>query len=215
MDKLSSVLGDSFTDLLNSKNNIMRFVWLIFFILSMGGCFYLITTSIIDYKNYDFITNIEIFYVPELDLPAVTLCPINFKNPDNLYILDYQVDGKDVNKDAIEKVFMYHPPSYSNKSCLRFNGNNTFSPKEFLKAKKEGSVAGLSLIYYTNNESIPGVSTYVHGNTVATLLSERILTLVLNQMSSIVIEKTIQTSLGPPFSNCINEEDRGSVQNIL
>ena len=90
MEKLSSILGNGFKDLMNYKFNIMGFLWLIFFILSIGGCFYLISKSIIDYRNYDFITNIKIKYETMVDFPAVTLCTRYLKNPNNLYILQYK-----------------------------------------------------------------------------------------------------------------------------
>ena len=99
MDKLSSVLGEGFSDLVNSENKKIRFVWLIFVIFSIGcigGIFYLIVKSIIDYKNFDVITNLKSNYVSELDFPGVTLCPFAFKNPDNLQIVDYQFDENDI-----------------------------------------------------------------------------------------------------------------------
>jgi len=46
--------------------------------------FYIISSSVIDYYNYDIITNIKVVYESELDFPAVTLCPQylkKFKRP--------------------------------------------------------------------------------------------------------------------------------------
>ena len=203
MDKLSSVLGNGFTALISSTNKKMGFFWLFFFILSVGGCFYLISKSIIDYKNYEFITNIKINYERELEFPAVTLCPQNFKTPDNLYILDYRFDGGNLSHDSIEKVFVNN--NGSSFPCLRFNGKNTSSSKELLKTKMPSHVGGIHLIFFTHNESYPGVATYVHGNTIAPLFFEDILIPPADQLSAIIIEKTIQTSLSAAYSDCINE----------
>ena len=169
----------------------------------MGGCFYLISKSIIDFKNYEFITNIKIIYESELTYPAVTLCP-NFQSTDNLHILDYQFEGKTLDKNSFEKIFVSELPNI-NKSCLRFNGRRSNRP---------GFDGGIRLIYYTHNESIPWVSTFVHENTIEPLLFEELSKIPeLNKISSLIIEKTIQTSLGPPFSDCISEDDKGSFRN--
>jgi hypothetical protein len=64
----------SFPKLIKTKYNLMRGIWIITTILSIGFCSWLIFQSINDYLNYEVVTKIRVFNEKESEFPMVTLC---------------------------------------------------------------------------------------------------------------------------------------------
>ena len=58
-----------------ASNLYLKVFWMIFFVASTSGCFYLITISLIRFFNYEVTTKIQI--ENPIDFPAGTICNLN------------------------------------------------------------------------------------------------------------------------------------------
>jgi len=62
---------------IKSNSLLSKLIWALCFIISAGYCFYIITTGIVDFLNYD--TIVDIAYSSEIPsaLPTITICNSN------------------------------------------------------------------------------------------------------------------------------------------
>ncbi len=84
-------------------------------------CFYIISSSVIDYYNYDIITNIKVVYESELDFPAVTICPQYLKNSRNLHILNFEFNKQSYTDSNYVENLSLSDRDINLDYCLRFN----------------------------------------------------------------------------------------------
>jgi hypothetical protein len=78
MDWSQRVDINAFTKMLEYKpNHKVQFIWLLILLGSTGGTFYFISKSIIDYLNYDVVSQTNIVSEIPTQFPAVTFCDAN------------------------------------------------------------------------------------------------------------------------------------------
>ena len=129
-DKLLSFTVHGVPNLVNSKSKIARLIWFIFITISVGGCLYLISSSIIAFRNYDIITNIKVLFKSELDFPAVTFCPYELQDPKNLILLSMKFEETELNiSNNIEKINIQSLDKNIG-TCLSFNNKKLLSEKK-------------------------------------------------------------------------------------
>ncbi len=73
--EFSSVHG--LTNLVKNKFIPIKIIWVIFILMSISGCLYLLVVSIQQYFHYKVRSNTEIFYLKNLTFPSVKICDLN------------------------------------------------------------------------------------------------------------------------------------------
>ncbi len=209
-NKLLMFTGHGVADLVNSKSLTGRLMWLIFILISIGVTFYLIISSVIAFKNFEIVTNIKLVYQTELEFPAITICPLNIKNPRNFFMTNLNFNELDL-----------YIPNYIDdvqieQMCLRFNGKNLNSPKKLLNSKNNSYLGGLNMGFYIHPEEISiDLYLFIHPGTVIPLEYEIQGAPKSNIITNIILEKTVQISLGNPYSDCVSINDLTSYDSDL
>lgn len=62
---------------------LIRLTWLILILASYGYCFYIITTTMIQYLKFDLQSNIQIIYQNPIEFPAIDICNLSPYDYDN------------------------------------------------------------------------------------------------------------------------------------
>ncbi len=210
---MAAFSGHGFSNLMNADSTIIRFAW--FFIISAAftGALSLIISSVINFKNYDVVTNIRIVHESEMSFPAVTFCPVKYSSFDKVLILRVQFDSKEMPVESLKIINIFDRDEKTDKKCLQFNAKNIFSADEILKSSKQGYIGGLRLFYYSQ---IPiDLAVFIHENTELPIYYESLLIAKFNRETPITIEKTAQISLGSPYNDCIEKEKIDSLESRL
>jgi len=206
---MCSVVG--VPNLVNSKSLMARLMWFISILMSVAFTFYLIMSSIIAYYSYDVVTNIKVVYPSQIDYPAVSFCPFGINNEENMFLIESEFDQKDVKKAIDYKHFV------SNEiKCANFNQKNLSSGRELFQMRRSGWKGGLELAFYIHpDESDVGLTSYIYQNDVLPVDYEYQGTPRPNEITNIVVQKSVQKSLGNPFSDCVSINDIASYDSDL
>ncbi len=141
-------------------------------------------------------------------LPAVTICPFNFKNNSRLHILDYRFNNKPVDLQSVDTILVYNRDTSENMSCFRFNGKSDLTSKELLIASTQGYTGGISISLFTSNYSSDQETwVYIHENNILPEFTEIVASPRHRESSNLILEKAVQTALGRPYSKCVNVQE--------
>ena len=72
-------------------------MWFICMIASLGGCSYYMLNIVVDYLNYDVLTEIQLIYEQPSTFPAVSICSrdsYNFTNLDEINFCHFNYDDQ-------------------------------------------------------------------------------------------------------------------------
>ncbi|CAH1254342.1 ASIC5 [Branchiostoma lanceolatum] len=61
----------------DAPNWVVRILWLLLFLFSLGYATYLIATSLIDFLSWGTVTDVKLEFTDQLEFPAVTICNFN------------------------------------------------------------------------------------------------------------------------------------------
>lgn len=144
-----------------SKNNLVKVVWMVCFVVSTYACGKTVVTNLVDYYQYDVDTVVEMTRVDSSDFPTVTICQLhfcgieaqeytNFLQSDNLPdffdYTNYQQTGDDVqlifdnfrrdflsnySKDELKQLFNNDKLSLKNNLISCQYGNEPCSSDDF------------------------------------------------------------------------------------
>jgi len=214
---MCSIIG--VPDFFSSKSLIARLMWFISILLSVGFTFYLIISSITAYYDYDTVSKVEVFYPPEIHFPAVTMCFRYVKDQKNILFMKKKFNNEVLDNYILDSVKVQPSlflSSDSPKCCFRFNGGDLSSPITFFKSERSYSVGGFKInIYLPPDEQDTTINIYIDNNTVFPIDYEVQSTPKLGYMTFIEIEKTVQNSLGNPYSDCVSINDIASYDSEL
>lgn len=169
---------------------------------SVSFCFYFICNVILQFLSYDVVTSIRVIRSDEIDFPAVIFCEdsndINFD--EHLRILDctYHKIPCDF-WEIFEKVTILYWGTYT--TCLRFNVKKLNSNVTIYTADRPGWEYCLYMVL-----SFPKhLDYYIGDNTYEPVFSN--IKGVINPgiLTDLVLSKTVQRTLGPPYNKCLKE----------
>jgi len=184
--------------------------------LASALCLYMVSSSVIDFYNYDIITSIKVVHKSELYFPAVTICPQYLNNTKNLHFLNFEFDKNNL-KDSnyVENLILSGRNIYLD-NCLSFNIKKLISKQKIKKSKISGYEGGLKIdLFLDPVEKETAFWVFVHENTIKPIYYEVNFTPNLNKMNAVTIEKTVQNSLGTPYSDCISIKEIDSFDSDL
>lgn len=65
-----------------NKYSLIKIIWLICFLISFGFCSFSIYSSVLDYLDYNVVTNIKIINTNQLTFPVINICNLNLYDTD-------------------------------------------------------------------------------------------------------------------------------------
>ena len=130
----------------------LTLLWSFCLIVSYSSCAWFMFTSIVDYLNYDVVTNIDIKYMSRIKFPVVSICnfidgrlsyaPTSLK--DMIWLCIYNLNECEYAKD-----FEYYRDANLG-ACFRFNSgralNGSSTPFKYMNGKGAGAVNTLSIM---------------------------------------------------------------------
>ena len=130
---LNSTTIHGLSNIARSNSYIASILWLFIFIISSAGLCYFQTYGIMNYLNFDVITNIKIIQERRMLLPTITFCNMNsYKDNMNYSIEDMLVYCK------YENIYCTNPYRFtevqlSSYKCYSFN-----NASQLFKTSRQG-----------------------------------------------------------------------------
>ena len=80
LDLIDKMTWHGIPNVFRSEQNYKKIIWIIFAILSISFCIFLINLSILNYLSFDHVTNVDIIYEQPMTFPTISMCSISDKN---------------------------------------------------------------------------------------------------------------------------------------
>jgi len=194
-------------------------------------------TTILDYYQYDVVTQIKSIEVETLTFPAISLCLVDYDYSVNLnsqpyfteqfgtrflseILLTCNFEDKECSVDDFEHftVYFHYETIESHLNCYKFNGGKNASNHQtkILKSTKFRALSGL--ILQLNMAKRDFIFYYISDNNVRPLFTELTKTIQPGKNILVALKKTIELKLPEPYSNCknnINSKTSHLVKQIL
>ena len=61
-----------------NKYSLIKIIWLICFLISFGFCSFSIYSCVLDYLDYNVVTNVKIKNTNQLSFPVINICNLKF-----------------------------------------------------------------------------------------------------------------------------------------
>lgn len=189
--------GHGLEKLAKAKTKLQKFIWTVIIITSITfGCIFIIT-EFHEFYEYNFVTQIKVVKVLEIDFPAVTFCE-HFNYEQKINIIQCKFDLKECNlTDIFEEINIFYLGT--NKTCLRLNGHKLNSSRKTLVEKKYGWEFGMHLVLV-----FPAHLHYYVGNNTYEPVDKSLIGVVQpGGITDLALSKTVQKTLGKPYNPCI------------
>ncbi len=203
LDCMSTSTGHGLPQMVKPGNLFLNVLWFMFVAVAIGSCSYFIYLALDQYTRYDVVTMTQIRRETQMTMPAVTMrlgnssvniqdsileCGFGYFNPvqckTNNLTLVYHKDGKKYNAVQL---------------------NHGLNKTELQQAKGEGWEYGYRLVLYLPPWSL--IFFAVTDNSVQVVSQEMKHWIYPGLEASINLAKTVQNSLGPPYSSCTESLD--------
>ena len=216
--------------LLSNKNGIVKFVWLVIFLVSVCAGLANIGLEVKDYLHFDVITNIERISPESYIFPAIAVCTTsfyraNFKNGTQVGLRNATDDFEykkfisgyisPVLDNDINNLEYYSFYSFAQFHCVRFNGITNRSLVTISSTSKSLAIRTKNVYreVISDNEyieySLSGLFVFITDNYLNSFNTDPLpikvepLSFSLGKSYNIRIEKTdIEYKLGRPHNNC-------------
>ena len=134
------------------RYKLLTIIWLLCLLASYSACAWFLFTSIVNYFNYDVVTNIQITYLNKIIFPVVSICnymdgrfaysPTSIKNM--ILICLYNLNNCDYEND-----FEYYR-DVNLGACFRYNSGRSFNgsttPFKYMNGRGNGAINEFTLM---------------------------------------------------------------------
>jgi len=207
LDCFSNSTGHGLAQMVKPGNPFLRILWTVFFIFALaGGCVFMYL-AVDQYLQFGVITTTKINRETNMTLPAITFCSGGYNAHDTILQCNYisgvtYIANTDCIKSGKMKNVTLHENGYQVK-CVQLNyGKNK---TELDIAKVEGGDYRYDFRLYIPHDSYV---TFAVTDNSARVVNEEVRELVFpGQISFIALSKTVQSTLGPPYSKCNETKD--------
>ncbi len=227
--KLKRLLSDStafgLPNIFKREGFLNKIFWLIFSLLATSLSVYYSLDALINYLNYNFVTDIENVYQQPLQFPTITICDDGTKTNENFEYVEFFNGGKfPVN-------FIKQCNSMKDTTNCTNNQNNFFEMLRYINTGDYGTCLRFNSGKNTNNQSISFLSSTIGGpNDYIEIIFKESLRLKIflhdvnfppnlqyynifepyikinfNLSYFIGIDKLTENKLGLPYNNCYND----------
>ncbi len=176
-----------------------------FYAVAVSGCGFLIYQAVSEYCEFNVITITKIKRDVEMTLPAVTFC----SQLDNTNDMIIECRGPSKHRCKMSYLTIYERFG-ERLHCVQLNyGANV---TELQKANGEGHDYGYKLILYVLKYT--SLKFTLTDNNALVVYKDVKQYVYAGQENEVVLSKTVQTALGPPYSNCNESTDYRQVNCI-
>ncbi len=190
---LSNTTGHGLPQIVKPGNLFLNVLWAIFYAVAVSGCGFLIYQAVEQFWQFDVITMTKIKRETKMKLPAITIC-----SPyENTYTMIIECRGPsgDCKMNNLTLYNRNNHPEY----CVQSNYGTNVTELQ----SDEGSEYGYFLTLYQHNYPHELSFKLAITDNSAKVVSEEVREhLFPGQETQVVLSKTMQTALGPPYSNC-------------
>ena len=198
-------------NLFRSEHLFNRVLWIFFLVASTVATCYWVYYGICDYLKYDVVTLVQTVYEQPLEFPTITFCPIpkdNFRN----YSLNQIVNGSQFGYDMS---IGFDPDNHFETfisqrygRCYKFNGGKNLSNHSI--PMKKATIGGRNDCFKLNLNSATELFIWIHNKSSPPVIQNNNnhddpIRIAKGTSNYLMIEKTIESKLGEPYSRCIND----------
>jgi len=197
-DCFSTSTGHGLPQIAKQGNLFLRVIWAVFFVAALVGNSVFIYQAVDQYLLFGVVTTTKINRDSEMILPSIAICS-NHDPQDMILYCYHGPEFKDCNWNKLK----LHVRFGYQFNCLQLNyGTNKTG---LIKAEGEGLENGYRLsLYYPPDSEIYFAASNNSARVVETEVREYVYP---GQLTDIVLSKSIQTVLGPPYSQCNETQD--------
>jgi len=185
--------GHGLAQMVKPDNLFLSLLWVVFFLIGVGGGIFMIHQSVEEFSQYGVITTTKIVREKELIMPAITLCS-------KLNTRDSMMYGNLIMTD-----FTLYDELGERINCVQINhGTNVTELKKATGVNDHLNYGFVTLVYIHSESSFRFGITENSAKVVYGNMNNDIYP---GQMTEIALSKTVQTALGQPHSDCSEVED--------
>ncbi len=210
LDLIDKMTWHGIPNVFRSEQNYKKLIWIIFAILSISFCIFLINLSILNYLCFDHVTNVDIIYEQPMTFPTISMCSISDKNRILSRVINSCIFNNENCLHTQQYFTTYLDPEYG--KCFRFNsGKRTNgSSIDLLNSSLAGRSDGLQLeidepegsVIFVHNSSTPPYSNQKFDN-----LNGYSIFVPAGFYTDLAIDKTVIDRLDEPYNSCVHSID--------
>jgi len=202
VDCFSTSTGHGLPQMVKPGNLFLNFLWTVFFFVALGGCSLFVYQAVDQYLQFGVITQTNIVRSSTMIMPAVTM----WAQEGNTY--DFIIDCKFGESPVCKKnnlTLTGISGDGLNRSYVQLNYGTNKS--ELQKTSRKGYDFGYRIVLYLPPSPNAYFGLAVTDNSARFVHADIAHEIFPGQNTHIILSKTIQSSLGPPYSNCSESQD--------
>ena len=181
--------------MVKSRLILVKFIWIVTFILSSYYCFDLIRQISLEYYKYDKINQAKWVNPKDVEFPAVFFTAKELSKDFNYQVFFIQ------NQKTINETFLIDQfQSHEEMDCLRFNGITNSS----MKPLRINSTGRNNKLLFVLNNITDYIQVYIGDNYINAIQPDKSYKLVPQNSYNIELTKTVSEKLEEPHNHCTN-----------
>jgi len=193
--------GHGLAQMVKPDHLFLSLLWLVFFLVGLGGGIFMIHQSIEEFSQYGVITTTKIIREKEITMPAITLCSL-YNPRDVIFSCSFERDLHKCKMTNFELHLRYGGAFH----CVQINHGTNVT--ELAKATGDGMRYGYTMYTYIPTSYLPPEIPFgITDNNAKMVYENLVLSIHPGQMTEIALGKTNQTVLGQPYSDCNETKD--------
>jgi hypothetical protein len=183
-------------------NIFLNILWAVFFFVALGGCCLFVYQAVDQYMQFGVITQTNIIRSSQMTMPAITMWSQENKTED--FIIECKFgENSECKMNNLELTGVSEDGL--NRSYVQLNYGTDISELE--KAIRRGYGYGYIIVLYLPPSRNAYFGLAVTNNSAQFIHADIAHEIFPGQNSHLILSKTIQSSLGPPYSNCNESQD--------
>jgi hypothetical protein len=183
-------------------NLFLNFLWTVFFLVGLGGCCLFVYQAVDQYMQFGVITQTNIVRSSTMTMPAVTMWAQEGNAEDYIIACKFG-ENSECKKNNLTLTGV--SGDGLNRSYVQLNYGIIKS--ELQKTSRKGYGYGYRIALYLSLSSNAYFGLAVTDNSARFVHADIAHEIFPGQNTHMILSKTIQSSLGPPYSNCSESQD--------
>jgi len=197
---MSTSTGHGLPQMVKPDNLFLSLLWVVFFLIGVGGGIFMIHQSVDQFLQYGVITTTTIKRENEITMPAITFCSL-YNPRDMIMFCEFE---RDRNKCKMTDLTLYDELGAKHK-CVQINHGTNVT--ELAKATGDGDVWEYGYIIHVYMPPKSSFRFEITENSAEVVYGNMRNNIHPGQTAQIALSKTVQTALGKPHSDCSEVED--------
>jgi len=191
-------------NIISSEKLIFKLMWSFFLVASTGGCVFFNRNSVLEFFNFDVVSQIKVVDEINSQFPTISFCsdyPFDLMNSIVVCLLK-----KENCFDKKNHFVPYNDTHFAN--CYRFNSGN--HPNDIIYTNypglEYGLRVGLNLNQTPSYKKIKVLTIYIHNHTIRPLtIYNKGIEISTGSKNSFNVERVFTTKLDHPYNQCLKD----------